>query len=302
LWEEPALSDRTTKPESVVLPIGIVTLLLADFEESARRWDTDTAGMISAVNRLRALVAEVVGRHSGVQPPGGAEPDECFVAVFSRASDALACALALQLAVDEESRLGGADLRLRAAVHTGEVQLRDEGNYIGSAINRARRLRAIGHAGQTLLSQATYHLVVDRLPDEAAVSYLGRYRLRDLSRPEDVYQLTHPHLPPEVPPLRSLDALPNNLPARLSSFIGRESDMARLKVILADDRLVTLMGAGGVGKTRLGLQLAADTIEQYPDGVWWVDLARITDAGLVTNAVAATLAFKEIPFQPLLET
>jgi predicted ATPase/DNA-binding CsgD family transcriptional regulator len=189
------------------------------------------------------------------------------------------------------------------ALHTGEVQLRDEGNYIGAAINRCGRLRAIGHGGQTLLSRATHDLVVDRLPEEVSLSHLGTYRLRDLARPEDVYQLGHPRLPAsEFPPLRSLDALPNNLPVRLTSFIGRETEIAALKELLAENRLVTLTGAGGVGKTRLALQAAADLLDGHPDGVWWVDLARITDAGLVPNAVAAALAVKEIPRQPLVDT
>jgi len=204
--------------------------------------------------------------------------------------------------VADEPWSGGIELRLRLALHTGEVQLRDEGNYIGAAINRCARLRAIGHGGQTLLSRATHDLVVDRLPEEVTLSHLGTTRLRDLARPEDVYQICHPRLPADFPPLRSLDALPNNLPVRLTSFIGREAEIAGLKELLPENRLVTLIGAGGVGKTRLALQVAADLLDEHPDGVWWVDLARITDAGLVPSAVAAPLAVKEVPRQPLVET
>ena len=296
------MTARGAGDAAVVLPVGTVTLLLSDTEGSARLWEADRDAMTAAVGRLDALITEAVGRHGGVRPVEQGEGDS-FVAAFSRASDALACALALQLAITGEPWPGGIELRLRMALHTGEVQLRDEGNYIGAAINRCGRLRAIGHGGQTLLSRATHDLVVDRLPEEVSLSHLGTYRLRDLARPEDVYQLGHPRLPAsEFPPLRSLDALPNNLPVRLTSFIGREAEIAGLKELLAENRMVTLTGAGGVGKTRLSLQVAADLLDGYPDGVWWVDLARITDAGLVPNAVAAALAVKEIPRQPLVDT
>jgi predicted ATPase/class 3 adenylate cyclase/DNA-binding CsgD family transcriptional regulator len=301
LWEEPALPDRATKSESAILPIGTVTVLILDVEACAGQRDAYSSALASAMGLFDSLVAQTAGRYSGVRPVAHGEGNS-FIAAFSRASDALACALALQLAALEQSWPGGIDLRPRVALHTGEVQHRDEGDHIGAAINRSRRLRAIGHKGQTLLSRATHDLVADRLPADVTVSYLGTYRLRDLARPEDVYQVNHPSLPAEFPPLRSLDALPNNLPARLSSFIGRESEMASLKEILAENRLVTLTGAGGVGKTRLGLQLAADTLDGHPDGVWWVDLARITDGGLVPSAVAAALNVKEVPGQRLVDT
>ncbi|TMB64988.1 MAG: tetratricopeptide repeat protein, partial [Chloroflexi bacterium] len=257
--------------------------------------------MSAAMCRLDSLLSDAVGRHSGVHPFAQADADG-FVAAFSRSSDALACALAVQLAMAEESWPGGLELRLRAALQTGEVQLRDQGNYIGAAINRGKRLRAIGHGGQTLLTRASHDLVADRLPEGVSLLYLGTYRLRDLARAEDVYQLNHPRLPVEFPPLRSLDAFPNNLPARLTSFIGREAEMAGLRETLAENRLVTLTGAGGVGKTRLGLQVAADTLEGHPDGVWWVDLAQITEARLVQNALAAALGVQEVPGQLLVET
>ncbi len=301
LWNEPVLTPRSAGA-SVVLPVGTVTLLLSDVEGSVRLWEADREAMSAAVARLDALIEDAVGRHGGVRPVEQGEGDS-FVAAFSRASDALACALALQLAVASEPWPGGLELRLRLALHTGEVQLRDEGNYIGAAINRCARLRAIGHGGQTLLSRATHDLVVDRLPEEVTLSHLGTSRLRDLARPEDVYQLCHPRLPAsDFPPLRSLDNLPNNLPVQLTSFIGREAQIAGLKELLAENRLVTLTGAGGCGKTRLALQVAADLLDGYPDGVSWVDLARITDAGLVPNALAAALAVKEVPRQPLLDT
>jgi class 3 adenylate cyclase len=168
LWEEPALTARVAGDAAIVLPVGTVTLLLSDTEGSTRLWEADRDAMTAAVARLDALITDLVGRHGGVRPVEQGEGDS-FVAAFSRASDALACALALQLAVASEPWPGSLELRLRMALHTGEVQLRDEGNYIGAAINRCGRLRAIGHGGQTLLSRATHDLVVDRLPEEVSL-------------------------------------------------------------------------------------------------------------------------------------
>src|SRR5205823_5755103 len=146
---------------------------------------------------------------------------------------------------------GSLTISMRMAVHSGEVQLRDAGNYIGSAINRCARLRALGHGGQVLLSAATRDLVLDRLPDGAELADLGVHRLRDLARPEHVYQLCHADLRAELPPLRSLDVVVNNLPMRLTSFVGRERELDRLQGMLTDARLLTLTGSGGCGKTRL---------------------------------------------------
>ena len=241
---------------SLLLPTGTVTLLLADVEGSTRLWETQPDEMAAAVAVLDRAVCEIVAAHDGVRPVEQGEGDS-FVVAFGRASDAVACALALQ-------RAPLAPIRLRIGVHTGEVQLRDEGNYIGPTVNRTARLRDLAHGGQTVLSGATEAMVVDRLPADAWVTDLGTHPLRDLPRPERVVQLCHPDLPNEFPPLRvSTAVVARHLPAQLTSFVGRAAEMIEVRQLLADNRLVTLTGAGGVGKTRLALQIAAEMAGEF---------------------------------------
>jgi predicted ATPase/class 3 adenylate cyclase/DNA-binding CsgD family transcriptional regulator len=283
------------RQDGFLLPVGIVTLLLADIEGSSGLWETRPEAMSGAIGRHDAIVDEPIRRFGGVRPLEQGEGDS-FVAAFSRSSDALRCALDLQLAFARESWPPGVRLRLRIALHTGEVQLRDDANYVGQAVNRCARLRDIAHGGQTLLSQSTYELVADRLPDDVTLSDLGTHRLKDLARPEHVYQLCHPELSAEFLPLRSLNVLPNNLPSQPTSFIGRSIEIAEIRKLLADNRLVTLTGSGGCGKTRLALQVAADELGDFPDGVWWVDLAPITDGAAVMSSLAAVLGVRDVPF------
>jgi len=163
-------------------------------------------------------------------------------------------------------------------VHTGEVQLRDDGNYLGPTVNRTARLRDLAHGGQTVRSGTTGDLVVDRLPADARPTDLGTHPLRDLPRPERVVQLCHPDLRNEFPPLRRRETVvAQTLPVQFTSFVGREAEMNDVRQILADNRLVTLTGAGGVGKTRLAAQVAAQVAGEFGDAVWYVDLAPITD-------------------------
>src|SRR4029077_20079434 len=200
---------------------------------------------------------------------------------------AVACALALQ-------RAPLAPIRLRIGVHTGEVQLRDEGNYIGPTVNRTARLRDMAHGGQTVLSGTTGDLVVDRLPADAWPTDLGTHPLRDLPRPERVLQLCHPDLRNEFPPLRTRETVvAQYLPVQFTSFVGREAEMNDVQQILADNRLVTLTGAGGVGKTRLAVQIAAAIAGGFGGGVWLVDLAPITDPDLVAVAVIRALGLPD---------
>ena len=201
----------------------------------------------------------------------------------------MACALALQ-------RAPLVPLRLRIGVHTGEVQLRDENNYVGPAINRTARLRELAHGGQTVLSGTTSDLVADTLPDDAWLTELGTHGLRDLPRPERVVQLCHPDLCNEFPPLRMRGAVvAQHLPVQLTSFVGRDAEMVDVRDILAENRFVTLTGAGGVGKTRLAVQVAAAVAGNYGDGAWYVDLAPITDPDLVPITVARALGLPDQP-------
>src|ERR1700686_3802461 len=188
------LVDWSDLGVSGLLPTGTVTLLLADVEGSTRVWETQAEVMTAAIARLNTVVSDVVAAHDGVRPVEQGEGDS-FVAAFARASDAVAAALEMQ-------RAPLAPIRLRIGVHTGEIQLRDEGNYAGPTINRTARLRDLGHGGQTLLSGATESLVLDGLPCGAWLSDLGTHALRDLPRPERVVQLCHPDLVNYFPPLR----------------------------------------------------------------------------------------------------
>ena len=241
-WSDPAVNE--------LVPTGTVTLLLADVEGSTRLWQTHPQEMTAAIAQLDTTLADVVSGHHGVRPIEQGEGDS-FVVAFARASDAVACALALQ-------RAPLAPIRLRIGIHTGEVQLRDEGNYIGPTINRSGRLRDVAHGGQTVLSATTGELVVDHLPRDAWLADLGVHAIRDLPRPERVVQLCHPDLHNDFPPLRTSDFVGvQHLPTHLTTFVGREAQMAEVQSLLEHDRLVTLTGAGGIGKTRMAVQVVS---------------------------------------------
>jgi predicted ATPase/class 3 adenylate cyclase/DNA-binding CsgD family transcriptional regulator len=270
------------------LPTGTVTLLLADVEGSTRLWQTQPDEMTAALARLNRAADDLVAAHGGVRPVEQGEGDS-FVAAFARASDAVACALALQ-------RAPLAPIRLRIGVHAGQVQMRDEGNYAGPTINRTARLRDLAHGGQTVLSGATEQLVVDWLPDDAWLIDLGVHPLRDLPRPERVVQLCHPDMRNEFPPLRTAKTVDMpSLPAQLTSFVGRGSQIADVRMLLADNRLVTLIGAGGAGKTRLAVEIAARIAAEFHDGVWYVDMAPTTYAEVVPVVVARALGLPDQP-------
>src|SRR4051812_44538312 len=204
------------------LPTGTVTLLLADVEGSTRLWQTQPDQMTAAVARLDSALTDLLAAHGGVRPVEQGEGDS-FVIAFARASDAVACALDLQ-------RAPLSPIKLRIGVHTGEIRLRDEGNYIGPTINRTARLRDLAHGGQTVLSGSTESLVVDQLPPEVTLTDLGTHTLRDLPRPERVIQLCHPDLSNEFPPLRTANVVAaHNFPAQLTSFIGRQKERAEVR-------------------------------------------------------------------------
>ena len=273
---------------SELLPTGTVTLLLADVEGSTRLWQTQPEEMTAAIARLDRTVCDIIAVHDGVRPVEQGEGDS-FVVAFARASDAVACALELQCAPL-------ASIRLRIGVHAGEVQLCDDGNYIGPTVNRTAYLRDLAHGGQTVLSGTTEVLVLDRLPTDAWLTDVGTHQLRDLPRRERVVQLCHPDVRNNFPPLRTPETVvAQHLPVQFTSFVGREGEMNDVRQILADTRLVTLTGAGGVGKTRLAVQVAAKIAGGFVDGVWYVDLASITDPDLVPVAVIRALGLPDQP-------
>jgi predicted ATPase len=226
---------------------------------------------------------------------------DSVVGAFARGSDAVAAAVAVQRAFLNEPWPDGAALRVRMALHTGEAHRRDDGTYDGLTLNRCARLRALAHGGQVLMSAATTALVADRPPPGIGVVDLGVHRLKDLSRPEHVWQVTHPDLPSEFPPLRSLDAFRHNLPVQLTPLIGRTAEVADLANWLSAERLVTLTGSGGVGKTRLAAAVAAETVDQFRGGVWWVELAAIVGGDSVGRSVLAALGGREQPGASLVQ-
>jgi predicted ATPase/DNA-binding CsgD family transcriptional regulator len=278
------------------LPRGTVTLLLADIEGSTRLWESRPDEMAGAIARLDAVVAAAVDAHDGVRPVEQGEGDS-FVVAFVQATDAVACALALQLEFGRPENAW--PFRVRMALHAGEVQLRDEHNYVGTTIARCARLRALAHGGQTVVSQSVHDIASDTLPAGASLEDMGTHRLRDLSRPERVFQLRHPDLPVNPAPLRSLDVVPNNLPFEPTSFVGRVAEIEAVSALVRSDRVVTLLGTGGCGKTRLSLQVGAEVLEEFRDGVWFVELAPVEDAGVVPQALADVIGVRTQAGQPI---
>ncbi len=236
--------------------------------------------MTGAVVGLNELVDELVGRHDGVRPVEQGEGDS-FVAAFSRARDAVACALGIQRG------LSGGPLRVRMGIHAGDVLTRDSGNCCGSD-HRSEPLgsRNLAHGDQTVLSQTAADLCVDSLPEGVSLRDLGVHRLKDLSRPEwGGFQLCHPEVESRSV-LRSLDAHRHNLPVQRTSLIGRRGEIVEVNQLVAGSPLVTLVSSGGCGKTRLALHVAAEALDDFPDGVWLADLAAVADAGVVPTHVA----------------
>ncbi|HXL84882.1 MAG TPA: adenylate/guanylate cyclase domain-containing protein, partial [Casimicrobiaceae bacterium] len=277
---------------------AVTTYLFTDIEGSTRLWETEPDKMRPALARHDAIVRTCVeGNRGTVVKMSG----DGVHAVFADPLDAVRATLELQRTLVE---LGPTTervaLQVRCGMHAGVDERRDN-DFFGSGVNRAARIMSVAHGGQVLLSQAVAALVGDRLPDGVSLRDLGSVRLRDLANPERVYQLVHPQLRRDFPALRSLQATPNNLPQQVSSFVGREREVAETKKHLSETRLLTLLGIGGLGKTRLSLQVAAEVLDDYPDGVWFVDLAPMTDEHLVPQAVASVLGVKEEAGRPVLE-
>jgi class 3 adenylate cyclase len=277
-------------------PTGTVTFLFTDIEGSTKLWEQHPEAMNAAVAQHDAVLRSAVEAHLGsvVKATG-----DGLLAAFSTAHAALAAAVQAQRSLVAETWSEIGSLRARMGLHTGPAEER-EVDYFGPALNRAARLMAAGHGGQILLTQATYELVRDHVVPEITLRDLGEHRLKDLIRPEHVYQAVASGLPADFPPLKTLELRPNNLPVQLTSFIGRETQMAEVKALLSAARLLTLTGVGGTGKTRLALQVAADELDTFSDGTWLVELAPLSDPELVPQSVATALGVPEEVGRPRL--
>jgi predicted ATPase/class 3 adenylate cyclase/Tfp pilus assembly protein PilF len=282
------------------LPTGTLTFLFTDIENSTLLWEQDPDLMQSAMVRHDELVEGRIAEYKGllVRPRG--EGDSRF-AVFTLASDAAFAAIAIQRSMYKEQWPVVSPLRVRIGLHTGEANLRD-GDYYGPAVNRCARIRSAAHGGQTLLSMTTASLVEDSLPEDASLRDLGEYKIKDLQRPEQIFQLVVAGLPVNFPPLRTVEGIRTNLPSMLSSFVGRDEEIAELKKRLSESRLLTITGMGGSGKTRLALQVGTELIDHYTGGVWLVDLAPLTNPHLTVKAVADVFNIREEEGRPLLPT
>jgi predicted ATPase len=277
----------------VGVPSGTVTFLFTDIEGSTRLWEAAPDAMRAALVSHDSILRGAIEAHFGhVFATGG----DGFAAAFARAGDALGSAAAAQALLLAQEWPAEAPLRVRMGVHTGEATERG-GDYFGPAVNRAARLMSAAHGGQVLVSAATAEVV-----GAAGLVDLGEHWLRDLARPERVYQLRAPGLADEFPPLRSSTARSGNLPRQMTSFVGRERELALVGDALPERPLVTLTGVGGVGKTRLALQAAAEAASGFPDGAWLCELAPLTNPGAVWEAVAASLGVKPALGRELSET
>jgi len=280
----------------VGLPTGTVTFLFTDIEKSTRLLGSDRTTMRDALVRHHDLLRSAIEEHGGV--------------VFETVGDAVYAAFAspanaVEAAIASQRGLTGADwgslepIRARMAVHSGEVEQRDAQHYVGEALVRCARMLVLGHGSQTLVSGATRALVQDGLPAGATLRDLGEHRLKDLLRPERVFQLDAAGLSQQFPALLSLDVRPNNLPLRLTSFIGRERELGELSLLIREHRAVTLTGAGGIGKTRLALETAQALLDEFPDGVWLVELAPLSDGGLIMPTLGAVVGVRELAADPI---
>ena len=279
-------------------PPGTVAFLFTDIEGSTRLWERYPETMPVAYVRHDAILREAVAAHHGlVYKTIG----DAFQVAFPAASAAVAAAFAAQQALVAESWPLPEPMRVRMALHAGDVVPDADGDYRSPVLNRLGRLLGVGHGGQVLLSQAVFELARDTLPGGVEVRDLGERRLKDLYRPERIHQLLHPALPVDFPPLATLDRRPHNLPVQPTPLVGREAEITAIQRLLEQRhiRLVTLTGPGGIGKTRLGLQAAAELVDVFNHGVFFVPLAAVIDPALVPSAIAQALGVQEEGGQPL---
>ena len=275
---------------------AVTTFLFTDIEGSTRLWDQQPDHMRVALARHDALARTAVETRRGtlVKMTG-----DGIHAAFGDPLDAVNAAVELQQALAISQPDVG--LQVRCGLHAGVVERRDN-DFFGSAVNRAARIMSVAHGGQILMSKSVADLVEHRLGSGVTLRGLGVARLRDLVEPEQIYQVVHPALRATFPALRSLEGVPNNLPRQVTSFVGRERELGEVRERLGRARLLTVVGTGGLGKTRLSLQVAAEMLDDFPDGVWVVELASLSDRQSVPQAIASVLGVKEEPGRSMTET
>jgi predicted ATPase/class 3 adenylate cyclase len=278
------------------LPTGTLTFLFTDIEGSTTVLQEVGEGYAALLADHHRLLRSAIGVSRGREV--GTQGDSFFV-VFESARDAISAAIAAQRALVAHNWPGGTPLGVRMGVHTGEPDVSGDG-YVGLDVHRGARICAVASGGQILVSRTTRDLIQHDLPAGTTLRDLGRHRLKDLDHAEHLYQVVAPGLPSEFPPVRSLDTL-NNLPRGLTTFIGREREVAEIKRLLGTTRLLTLVGIGGAGKTRLAVQVAGDVMRDYGHGVWFVKLGSVTDPVMVPQAVGGTLGLREDAGRPILE-
>lgn len=268
-----------------MLPTGTVTFVFTDLEGSTRLWEQYPEVMQPALRRHDSIIGDAIARHGGIvlRMTG-----DGMTSAFASARDAVAAALDAQRSLVSEPWGETGPLLVRIGVHTDEAVVHD-GEYLSPPLNRCSRLMSTAHGGQVVVSNTTEALVRGHLPTDAQLADLGPHRLRDLAEPLHVFQLAHPELESAFPPLRSLDTFAGNLPSQTTSFVGREEEQARVTDALDEARLVTVTGTGGVGKTRLALQVAAELLPEFPNGSWLCELAVASDGESMLQAVATTL-------------
>lgn len=293
--EKPSPAPPSSPLARFSLPTGLVTFVLTDIEGStrlARRLEGEWPAVLTEHARV---LEEACLPHDGIlfETVG-----DSLLFVFSRPTEAVRGALDAQRALAGRSWPHGVDVRVRMGVHTGEVT-RTTNRYFGLALHQVARISSVAHGGQIVLSSTTRELVADQLPPGAGIREVGSYRLKDFDDPQRLYQLTHRSLPSDFPELRAPRYVPTNLPGDRTSFIGREQEIADIRRLLQEQRLVTLLGTGGVGKTRLAIQVGSGLLEAYRDGVWMVDLAPLTDPLLVPYRLASVLGVREELGRPM---
>ena len=279
------------------LPTGVVTFLFTDIEGSTRLLEAGPAAYRLALARHDEILDRTIVDHGGIVFE---RAGDSIAAAFGSPTDAVCAALASQNALSREAWDLARPIKVRMGLSTGEASVHGQ-QYFGLTLHRCARMMSSAHGGQVLLSATTATLVQQALPPEVSLVDLGDHRLRDLAQPERIFQLVAPDLPREFPPLRTLTAIPNNLPLQVTSFVGREQQVEAVRAALMhrDTRLLTLTGPGGTGKTRLALQVAAELLDSFPDGLYFVPLASVTDPELVPSATAQVLDVREVPGRPL---